>query len=356
MSDDAFLEVLAGCTDACTNMDLSDDGWMPPDGNYDVLIEDVAAGIKEKNGMNNAWVKPSFNILDGEALSPGEMSKVFAGNDPIPFRESPAYEQWAIFVTGFVIKPIYMLISLVMIIILWRRKSVGLTALKWALVFFLSGELACAVNYIFFVGHSHLSEYLHSYGMVLCFAFATYAIIEGVDTHFVKFSSPEEKCAALGLCRSCYKYTDVPCGLKRLFFFLIPTSFLLTFMLLSTGPKMVSYNSRIFGRLYNYSHSVIYQRFETHYCAVIALAFFAIAFFVLIFKKEDPVSASKIFFAGGMGPLGFGLLRLVLFGSYDGNLVWLNVWEEVTELMFVVGIGVILWIFRYALLPTGEHP
>ena len=66
MSDDAFLEVLAGCTDACTNMDLSDDGWMPPDGNYDVLIEDVAAGIKEKNGMNNAWVKPSFNILDGE--------------------------------------------------------------------------------------------------------------------------------------------------------------------------------------------------------------------------------------------------------------------------------------------------
>lgn len=66
MSDDAFLEVLAGCTDACANMDLSDDGWMPPDGGYDVMIEDVGSGIKEKSGVNNAWVKPCFSILDGE--------------------------------------------------------------------------------------------------------------------------------------------------------------------------------------------------------------------------------------------------------------------------------------------------
>lgn len=66
MSDDAFLEVLAGCTDACANMDLTDDGWKPPDGTYDVMIEDIASGIKEKNGVNNAWVKPVFSVIDGE--------------------------------------------------------------------------------------------------------------------------------------------------------------------------------------------------------------------------------------------------------------------------------------------------
>ena len=65
-NDDAFLEVLAGCTEACANMDLSDDGWMPPDGQYDVMIEDVSSGLKEKNSVNNAWVKPTFSILDGE--------------------------------------------------------------------------------------------------------------------------------------------------------------------------------------------------------------------------------------------------------------------------------------------------
>jgi len=65
-NDDAFLEVLASCTEACSGMDLSDDGWMPPDGTFDVMIDEVAQGIKEKNGMNNAWVKPSFEVIDGE--------------------------------------------------------------------------------------------------------------------------------------------------------------------------------------------------------------------------------------------------------------------------------------------------
>lgn len=65
-SNDAFLEVLAQCTEAAAGMDLSDSGWMPPDGNYDVIVEDVASGIKEKDGVNNAWIKPVLTIVDGE--------------------------------------------------------------------------------------------------------------------------------------------------------------------------------------------------------------------------------------------------------------------------------------------------
>ncbi|MCK5641671.1 MAG: hypothetical protein KAJ19_12795 [Gammaproteobacteria bacterium] len=75
MSDDAFLEVLNSCTEVAQGMDLSDDGWMPPNGNYDVVVEDVASGLKEKNGVNNAWVKPVFTIMnpgcefDGKSFS-----------------------------------------------------------------------------------------------------------------------------------------------------------------------------------------------------------------------------------------------------------------------------------------------
>ena len=57
---------MAGCTEVAQGMDLSDDGWMPSDGGFDVTVEDVASGIKEKDGVNNAWVKPVFTILDGE--------------------------------------------------------------------------------------------------------------------------------------------------------------------------------------------------------------------------------------------------------------------------------------------------
>ena len=65
-NDDAFLAVLAGCTDACANMDLSDDNWMPPDGPYDVQFDSIETGTKEKDGVVNAWVKPTFSVIDGE--------------------------------------------------------------------------------------------------------------------------------------------------------------------------------------------------------------------------------------------------------------------------------------------------
>lgn len=66
MSDDAFLEVLAGCTEVAQGMDLTDDGWKPPNGNFDVMVESVAYDTKEKDGIKCVWIKPIFNILDGE--------------------------------------------------------------------------------------------------------------------------------------------------------------------------------------------------------------------------------------------------------------------------------------------------
>ena len=36
-------------------------------------------------------------------------------------------------------------------------------------------------NYLIFNDNSYLSEYLHSYGMVVGFGFTLYAIIEGLD-------------------------------------------------------------------------------------------------------------------------------------------------------------------------------
>ena len=60
--DDAFLQTLASCTDACADLDLSDDGWMPPVGEYTVELHDVQTGEgKKKLGV---WIKPIFKIYD----------------------------------------------------------------------------------------------------------------------------------------------------------------------------------------------------------------------------------------------------------------------------------------------------
>jgi len=64
--DTAFLEVLAGCTEAASSMDLSDDGFNPPSGTYDIEVVGFDTGTKISDGVPNAWVKPTFLILDGE--------------------------------------------------------------------------------------------------------------------------------------------------------------------------------------------------------------------------------------------------------------------------------------------------
>jgi hypothetical protein len=40
---------------------------------------------------------------------------------------------------------------------------------------------------------------------------------------------------------------------------------------------------------------------------------------------------------------------MVLGGAYDQNRVWYLFWEETTELVFIAGVGIALWIFRRTL-------
>ncbi len=270
-------------------------------------------------------------------------------------RKAPVLEQWIAVIFGFVIKYAgYMLLSLVLIVILWRSQSLDLKVLKYGLIFFLLGEASCGANYFIFQESSYLFEYLHSFGMVLSFGFVTFAILEGMDRRIIKVSDTRQKCAALGLCRSCIKYTDAPCGLKRLFVFLTPACIALSFIPLTIAPHWVSYNTHIFGTLYNYSHPIIYQLYEFQFCPIMAIILFVPALLVLLLEKEDPVTLSKVFFAGGMGFLGFSLLRLAFFVPYHDNLVWFTLWEEGTELIYIIGVGITLWIFRHKLFQIDK--
>jgi len=273
----------------------------------------------------------------------------------LPFRESARIEQWTMLSTFWAIKPFYMLLSLALIVVLRRVKAPDLVTLRWGLVFFLAGEAFCYANFFLFADASHLFEYLHSYGMVLSFAFATYALLEGVDRRLIKYSDPNQKCAALGLCRSCPKYTEAPCGLKRLFLYLTPACAVLCFIPLTAEPHWVSYNSRILWVFYNYSHPVVYQLFEIRACPLFALLTFAAALAILLIGRRDPVTAAKILFSAGIGYLGFGLFRLFLFAAYRDNVVWFTFWEEVTELIYICGAAFTLAVFRHRLLgKTGE--
>lgn len=271
--------------------------------------------------------------------------------EEFPFRQSPLVEQALAVLAFFVIKPVYTLLSLAVVIVLWRTRDPDLAALRWGMLFFFLGENACAANYFIFRETSYLFEYLHSYGMLLCFGFTAYALLDGFDRRVLMLSDRERRCAALNLCRGCVKYTGVPCGLKQTFYLIIPVLALVALMLPLADWQDNSYNTLIFGQLYNYAHLRVYQQFENWYCAAAAIVMLAASAAILAVKRENPIAPAKIAFTAGIGPLGFGMLRMILAGAYDRNRVWYLFWEETTELLFLLGICFVLWTFRNGLFP-----
>ncbi len=261
------------------------------------------------------------------------------------FKESTVFEQYAVFISAFIIKPIYMLLSLLAIFMLRKTKAIDLLALRWAMISFFVGEAFCAINYLIFNDDSYLSEFIHSFGMVLSFVFVSYAFIEGFDSRIIRFSDTSKRCAMLTICKSCYKHSPIECNLHKMFKFLVPVFILLATMPLLFDTLPISYNTIVFDTPYSFSHLTAYQIYEFRVLPFTAIAFF-LATMLFIFTNRVTDDKTKILFSLGFGFLGFSIFRLFIFGVYQTNLVWFTVWEEVTELMYIAMVLVFLIYFN----------
>jgi rhodanese-related sulfurtransferase len=304
-------------------------------------IASVSGGMQE-------WVATAEKPC---ALSFCRMRAASGEAEAIPFRESPLDEQWAAVLSGFAVKPFYTLLSLVLAVVLWRRREPDLAAFRWAMVAFFIGENFCAANYLIYGERSILFEHLHSFGMVACFGLAGWAVLEGIDRRILRLSEPGARCAAAGLCHGCSKADpSAPCGLERVFRFIVPALAVLAIPPLLAEPSTVAYNTKIFGTFYSYTHPGIHQIYEIRFCPAAALFFLGASLLALLFKRREPIAWSKLLFAAGLGPLGFCYLRWVLLAAYREDLVWFAFWEEITELLFIMGAAFVLWTFRKSLL------
>lgn len=270
-----------------------------------------------------------------------------------PYKTSSLAEQLAVCVCAFGVKPLYMIASFLLSILLLRRRESDLVFLGGAMLLFFLGEAFCAINYLFFGEGSIIMEYLHMYGMVLSFGCVTYALSEGVDARILHFSDREKKCALAALCRACYKQGGAPCRLRQSFQLVLAVMMILAALPLLTSVRHVSYNTDIFGVFYNYTHQAPFQVYERFLAPLMALALFAAALAALSLRKERSMRTGKIMFSAGMGLLGFSFFRVVLFSLYRDNLVWFVCWEEITELLYVAGVGCVLWLFRKGLVPRN---
>ena len=131
---------------------------------------------------------------------------------------------------------------------------------------------------------------------------------------------------------------------------MIPALAVVALMPLTAGFVATSYDALILGTRTHYHHLMTSQLFELRFCPLLAAGLLAAAWLVLMFKRRDPVQASKAWLAAGLGPMGFGILRMALVATFRDRLVWFDAWEELTELTAIFAIAAVLWVFRTRLL------
>ena len=259
----------------------------------------------------------------------------------VPRLDFSLFEQALISFAAFGIKPLYGLISLGLILILFKNRKTDAVALKWSMIAFFMGENACAVNFLFFDEQSLLMEYLHMYGMMVSFGFASYAFMVMLDTRVIGFTGKDEKCVLIANCRNCYKYQPVSCNLRVMFLYLVPATAIIAGIPLSGDLGSYFYVGDVFGSDVLFGHFLYQQVIEYRFCSLLSLVFLVIAGFYLYKFREQGMPVAKVYFAAALGPLSFGLMRFVMFTAYQGNPLWAEVWEELTEFIFV---GFVLWM------------
>ncbi|HAK59708.1 MAG TPA: hypothetical protein DCO77_04905 [Nitrospiraceae bacterium] len=283
-------------------------------------------------------------MLVGLVLGPFVINAIgptSAGNEDLTPINLTLIEQIVITAAAFVVKPLYQIISLAIVILLWKRTDPDLAAIRRAMLAFFIGENACALNYLVFHEGSLLLEFIHTYGMVVCFGLVVYALMEAFDNRVFNFSQGEKKCVLLPLCGRCYKYSEVRCNLRYIFLMVVPVTAAIALVPLTASLGNKLYAGNVFGNAVVFGHPLLYQFLEVRLYPWASLPFFALSFLLLLLSKESGFGASKIFYAMGVGLLGFSLMRFFFYWGYQKNPLWADRWEEITEFLF---IAVVFWI------------
>jgi rhodanese-related sulfurtransferase len=264
------------------------------------------------------------------------------------------FEQLVVVLTTFVVKPIYMLLAVALGLWLVRRGERDLVLLGRGMLFFFVGETLCLVRAMT-GGSGDALEIGHGLGMVAMGAWLSWGAIELVDRRVLGFSEPARTCLLNRFCQHCWKRESVPCGLHRTMRFLLPVLALLCLVPLSAASRPVTVDYAVFGTLVRDETTPLIELTQMRLYPIYALWLFVVAF-VDLRRGREGLERAKGPFAGALGLLLYALLRFFLGGAFGEAVFWANAWEEVTELIMVLTLIWILWVFRAQLALTRRGP
>jgi len=297
-----------------------------------------------------------FAYLNLQNVSPGEAISLLSlpESHSIPQRTFSLVEQTVSAIAEYGFSNIYKLTALALIILLWRKRSPDLVALRRGLISSLLAELVKVAGTANFLGDTQglIVGYLYGAGEAICFSLVTYALMVALDERIFKFSCKDGKCALLNLCRQCHKYSATPCNLRLLFLFTIAGAAIISLMPLTAGFMNVYYKGVVFGETEVFGMPLFQQILALRVFPIIGFIFIFISWVTLLWKKEEGITASKDLFAIGLGPVGYSLLTFMTYWGFQNSLLWAEVWEECSEVLFIMGVAVTLFVFRKTLFGT----
>lgn len=295
--------------------------------------------VRSLEGGMSRWVARGYPVETGSTqTSPPEVLRP-------PLLRLSRFQQTIETASGLILKPTYMLLSLLLIVFLRGRASRDLVLIRRGLTAFLVGEGVCALNYLAFAGGSEALEVAHGAGMVVMGALVPWGLFLLVDERVVRLADPEAHCVFQRFCEHCWKREAVSCGLLRMFRFAAPVLALVSLMPLSTPLRPVHLILPVFGTDIEWTKTLPVMLVELRLYPILAVILFLLTAWKLRGDKESIRKAEAPFF-WAMGAMSFSLFRYFLLQSYRGMPVWADWWEEVTELVTIVGIALFLWIFR----------
>jgi rhodanese-related sulfurtransferase len=299
------------------------------------------ATVHNLEGGMQAWQVAGLPTEEGPGVAP----------DPASLRRPVVamtrWHQAVGVVSGLVVKPSYMVVSLVLILLLRGERPRYLVMLRHGLVAFLAGESFCALGYLVRANWTVCDpiDVLHGVGMILLSVWLPWALFLLLDDKVVRLVEPEQRCVLQRFCGRCWKREPVACGVHTLFEFLIPGLALMALLPLTAPLRPNLFQAEVFGSMVDYGMPVGNQVLEFRVYPITASALFLVAL-IQLRRGTTGIAAAQLPFFAGVGFMGFSLIRFVLFQSFTPRLVWSDFWEEVTELIVMGATASLVYAFR----------
>lgn len=272
---------------------------------------------------------------------------------------TPLLAQVAVTVTATVVKPLYMLLSVLLVLFLRGAPGTDLRLLRLGLLAFFVGESFCAANYLGTGGNSALLELGHGLGMVGMGALLSWGLFDLVDTRVIRLSDPAVPCAAVRLCGRCWKRDAKTCPAHRVLLLAAPLLAVVSCLPLCAPLAPRAEVLDILGTPVLFAWPVDQQILEIRVLPAVAVAAFLVSGLLLLQGRRGLARARAPFFLG-VGCLTYALLRLGLCSVFASVPPWADAWEEITELLAMGGLAWVLILLRAPLglraFPSGGAP